>query len=191
MGGNGMSNSSSSSELFQLVDEKDSKVAVEFNNILLRSSTLEFNSSDDHGCLIASSSLSQQQNKKDGKCEGGGGGAVVVNKMRDAAAARTRTRTRTLAGELEADADDDDGFRTPTSLDHRIPAIQQCPPAPRKPKSSPKRKASSSSSSSSSTRRQLFLLDLSQEIESLFPPALLADLGRKIKKIRRGDDDTN
>ncbi|XP_057778915.1 cyclin-dependent protein kinase inhibitor SMR10 [Salvia miltiorrhiza] len=40
----------------------------------------------------------------------------------------------------------DDGFKTPTSSDHRIPAITQCPPAPMKPRPPPprlKRKASS------------------------------------------------
>ncbi|KAA8549259.1 hypothetical protein F0562_000943 [Nyssa sinensis] len=74
--------------------------------------------------------------------------------------------------------DDDDGFRTPTSLDHRMPLIPQCPPAPRKPKSLPltKRKADGS---------LRILLDLSNEIESLFPPALLGDLGGKIKKLRK------
>ncbi|XP_039026374.1 cyclin-dependent protein kinase inhibitor SMR10-like [Hibiscus syriacus] len=77
-----------------------------------------------------------------------------------------------------ADDENDDGFKTPTSLDHRIPAILKCPPAPRKPKSlpikSPKRKAF----------RRRILLDLTKEMESLFPPALLADLGNKIKKVR-------
>ncbi|XP_022756602.1 cyclin-dependent protein kinase inhibitor SMR3-like [Durio zibethinus] len=73
-----------------------------------------------------------------------------------------------------------DGFKTPTLLDHKIPVMLKCPPAPRKPKSlpSPKRKAFS--------RR--ILLDLTKEIESLFPPALLADLGNKIKKVRRESD---
>ncbi|KAL6967503.1 hypothetical protein U1Q18_033313 [Sarracenia purpurea var. burkii] len=75
--------------------------------------------------------------------------------------------------------DDDGGFRTPTSLDQRIPLIPQCPPpAPRKPKSLiplKKRKAAS--------RRML--LDLSSEVESLFPASLLADLGGKIKKVRK------
>ncbi|KAG4191507.1 hypothetical protein ERO13_A07G098000v2 [Gossypium hirsutum] len=74
-----------------------------------------------------------------------------------------------------------DGFKTPTSSDHKIPVILKCPPAPRKPKSlpiSPKRKAFG--------RR--ILLDFTKEMESLFPPALLADLGNKIKKVRQGSD---
>ncbi|XVF05512.1 hypothetical protein REPUB_Repub05bG0178500 [Reevesia pubescens] len=76
--------------------------------------------------------------------------------------------------------ENNDGFKTPTSLDHKIPVMLKCPPAPRKPKSlpilSPKRKA---------FRRPRILLDLTKEIESLFPPALLADLGNKIKKVRQ------
>ncbi|XVF68752.1 hypothetical protein PTKIN_Ptkin11bG0026500 [Pterospermum kingtungense] len=74
-----------------------------------------------------------------------------------------------------------DGFKTPTSLNHKIPALLKCPPAPRKPRSlpiSPKRKAF----------HRKILLDLTKEIESLFPPALLADLGNKIKKVRQGSD---
>ncbi|KAF8397504.1 hypothetical protein HHK36_016421 [Tetracentron sinense] len=83
-----------------------------------------------------------------------------------------------LLGEFKVcDNDNDEGFQTPTSLDHKIPVIKRCPPAPRKPKSFPstKRKASSK-------RR----LDLSKEIEQMFPPALLSDFGRKIKKVRGG-----
>ncbi|GMN24223.1 hypothetical protein TIFTF001_000464 [Ficus carica] len=72
-----------------------------------------------------------------------------------------------------------DGFKTPTSLDHKIPATLKCPPAPRKPKSLPstKRKVAA---------RRRVLLDLASEIELLFPPAILADLGGKIKKVRQG-----
>jgi hypothetical protein len=86
-------------------------------------------------------------------------------------------------GEFRDVEDDEDGFKTPTSLDHKIPAILQCPPAPRKPKTIPltKRKAA----------RQRILLDLSNDIEALFPQALLEDLSRgKIKKIRQEQDET-
>lgn len=68
------------------------------------------------------------------------------------------------------------GCTTPTSADHKIPQV--CPPAPRKPKSLP------SSTNQKASRRRV-LLDLSNEIESLFPPALLADFGKKIKKVRK------
>ncbi|XP_042474839.1 cyclin-dependent protein kinase inhibitor SMR10-like [Macadamia integrifolia] len=177
----------------------------QFNFFLTSTSSLEF-SSDGGRCLIASTSPQQDydhhpqvdeeaaQEEKKKECESGNVSSSVsddqdieeeVNdiKMRSG---EEEARTRTVGGELEVVEEDDDGFRTPTTLDHRIPAvnIKQCPPAPRKPNSNPKRKASSSSFT---TRRQLFPLDLSQEIESLFPPALLADLGRKIKKVRGGD----
>ncbi|CAL5386831.1 unnamed protein product [Camellia sinensis] len=84
-------------------------------------------------------------------------------------------KTRSL-GEFKVSDDDNDGggFRTPTSLDQRIPVITQCPPAPRKPKKTlsltTKRKAAS---------RRL-MLDLSTEIDSF-----LADLDGKIKKVRK------
>ncbi|XP_022765817.1 uncharacterized protein LOC111310620 [Durio zibethinus] len=91
-------------------------------------------------------------------------------------------------GELKATDDDDDGFKTPTSLDHKIPVIKQCPPAPRKPKPLPsnKRKASPSSSNSARTRRNL-QLDFSQEVESLCPGALLFGLHCKVKIARSQD----
>ncbi|KAM7468086.1 hypothetical protein LguiB_015648 [Lonicera macranthoides] len=83
-------------------------------------------------------------------------------------------------------ADDNDGFRTPTSLDHKIPVTKQCPPAPRKKRekhfSSRKRKLETPRSG-----RNL-QLDLTDEIESLFPPSVKENLGRRIKKARREDD---
>ncbi|KAL6987608.1 hypothetical protein U1Q18_013353 [Sarracenia purpurea var. burkii] len=87
-----------------------------------------------------------------------------------------------LLGEFEVD--DNDGFKTPTSLEHRIPAATQCPPAPRKLSSRPltKRKASPR------VRRNL-QLDLSEEVESTFSPPFQEDLGRKIKRARRESTD--
>ncbi|KAK8695839.1 hypothetical protein V6N13_000986 [Hibiscus sabdariffa] len=87
------------------------------------------------------------------------------------------------SGESDVGEDENgDGFKTPTSLAYKIPVILKCPPAPRKPKSLPivsrKRKAC----------RRRILLDLTKEMECLFPPALLADLGNKIKKVRQGSD---
>ncbi|KAK9290094.1 hypothetical protein L1049_008258 [Liquidambar formosana] len=83
---------------------------------------------------------------------------------------------------VDEEDDGNDGFRTPTSLENKIPVIKQCPPAPRKPKPIPstKRKVPSSGA-----RRNLRLLDLSKDVESLFPQPLLADIGRKIKKARK------
>ncbi|KAL3530743.1 hypothetical protein ACH5RR_010065 [Cinchona calisaya] len=74
----------------------------------------------------------------------------------------------------EEKEEEEEGCTTPTSVDHKIPQV--CPPAPRKPKAVP------STNFKSSSRRRV-LLDLSNEIESLFRPALLADIGKKIKKV--------
>ncbi|KAJ0020251.1 hypothetical protein Pint_32362 [Pistacia integerrima] len=78
----------------------------------------------------------------------------------------------------EEQEEDGDGFKTPKSLDQKIPVMLQCPPAPRKPKTRPlpKRKL---------PQQRRILHDLSNEIEALFPPALRADLGNKIKKVRQ------
>ncbi|KAK3226384.1 hypothetical protein Dsin_006246 [Dipteronia sinensis] len=90
----------------------------------------------------------------------------------------------------DGDEEGDQGFRTPTSSDHKIPKIKQCPPAPKKPMPPPpskKRKSSSllSSSPSTNARRKCLRSDLSpQDIDSLFPRAILNDLHSKIKKAR-------
>ncbi|XVF76631.1 hypothetical protein PTKIN_Ptkin13bG0281800 [Pterospermum kingtungense] len=100
-----------------------------------------------------------------------------------------KKKKKICSGEFKAKDDHDDGFRTPTSLDHKIPVIKQCPPAPRKPKPLPsnKRKASPSGGSTSPRARMSPQLDFSQEVESLFPRPLLADLHRKVKKTRTED----
>ncbi|XP_022865257.1 cyclin-dependent protein kinase inhibitor SMR3-like [Olea europaea var. sylvestris] len=77
----------------------------------------------------------------------------------------------------------DKGFKTPTSSDHKIPVVKQCPPAPRKTRSSTKRKLSPSR-----IRRRL-QLDVSAEIESMFPPRPRDDNEHKIKKARSNDDE--
>ncbi|PSR98277.1 Cyclin-dependent protein kinase [Actinidia chinensis var. chinensis] len=73
---------------------------------------------------------------------------------------------------------DDDGFRTPTSLAHKLPKITQCPPAPRKIRLHPSRKRKIS---------QSLEIELSREVDSMFPIRVHEDLGRKIKKARRED----
>ncbi|XWS55669.1 hypothetical protein CRYUN_Cryun09bG0020900 [Craigia yunnanensis] len=98
------------------------------------------------------------------------------------AASKESEKKKISLGEFKA-KDDDDGFKTPTSLDQKIPVIKQCPPAPRKPKPLPSNKRKASPSSSTRTSRNL-QVDLSQEVESLFPRTLLADLHRKVKKAR-------
>ncbi|GMN58675.1 hypothetical protein TIFTF001_027781 [Ficus carica] len=100
---------------------------------------------------------------------------------------RPKTASSSL-GELDSKVDiDDDGFKTPTSLDHKIPVTQHCPAAPRKPRISSKRKAVPSSgrtSSSSTTACRSLQLDFSEQIESMFPEL---QCHRKIKKARRTD----
>lgn len=76
--------------------------------------------------------------------------------------------------------EDNDGCKTPTSLDHTISALI-CPPAPRKAKSIPSKKRKASSS------QRRILLDYSSEVESMFPKAILADFGKKMKKVRRAN----
>lgn len=74
--------------------------------------------------------------------------------------------------------DNNDGLKTPTSAMNKIQPNFTCPPAPRKPKAVPlgKRKG---------TYRELRLLDLSGHVLSLYPPAMLADFGNRMKKARR------
>ena len=56
---------------------------------------------------------------------------------------------------------DDDGLKTPTSSDHKIPVILECPGAPKKTKSKPDTKRKEC--------RPRIVLDLSKDLESLFP----------------------
>ncbi|QCE11663.1 hypothetical protein DEO72_LG10g2899 [Vigna unguiculata] len=75
----------------------------------------------------------------------------------------------------EEEDEENDGFKTPTSLDHKISVPSQCPPAPRKTKPSLKRKASC-------FNHCRHPLDLSKEVfELLFPTQ------QSTKKVRRQD----
>ncbi|KAI8015138.1 Cyclin-dependent protein kinase inhibitor SMR3 [Camellia lanceoleosa] len=87
-----------------------------------------------------------------------------------------------LKSEAAVVDDDDDGFKTPTSLDHKIPVNTECPPAPKR------RRKSQSSSQSLKRKATTTELDLKEEIELLlFAPTIRDDLDRKIKKARRDD----
>ncbi|KAL5716682.1 hypothetical protein ACHQM5_009812 [Ranunculus cassubicifolius] len=85
-------------------------------------------------------------------------------------------------GEGEELDENDDGFKTPTSMDHKIPRIKQCPPAPMKLKarSCPMKKKAKRKEMSSD---HCFRIDLSKEIQLLFPP-LVSDLGGLHKKMK-------
>uniref|UniRef100_A0A5B6YW67 Cyclin-dependent protein kinase inhibitor SMR3-like n=1 Tax=Davidia involucrata TaxID=16924 RepID=A0A5B6YW67_DAVIN len=154
----GMSNSE-----FFLEKEEEKQIKFEVSS----RPTLEF----PDGCQVTPPNNEPElhDNKKEEKCEG--------------TEASKELKTPSL-GEFEV-TDDDDGFRTPTSLDHKIPVITQCPQAPRKlkPQPSTKRKLSPK------LRRNLQVLDLSEEVVSLFPPTLQDNMGRKIKKARRDDNE--
>lgn len=86
-------------------------------------------------------------------------------------------------GEVSSVEEDEDGFKTPTPTtpsgrEAEIPAAVQCPPAPRKARAvrSAKRKDRTAG---------VALLDLTDEIDSLFPPAIRRHLYGKIKKVKR------
>lgn len=87
--------------------------------------------------------------------------------------------------EEELDSGGSGGFKTPTSEEKKIShgggRMQLSPPPPpRKPKTLP-----ISKNMKGFNRRRRVLLDLSEEIESMFPPTILADFGNKIKKVRK------
>ncbi|KAG8647624.1 cyclin-dependent protein kinase inhibitor SMR14 [Manihot esculenta] len=156
---------SSNSELHLV---KENQEDIEFK-ILLRPSldfTVVSESSDANG-IIALQWHSQEEEEEECKTTGD-----------------SSSRQLSL-GELKAtDDDDNDGFKTPTTMDHKIPVIKQCPAAPRKPRPvlCTKRKAISPSNG-----RRSLQLDLSREVESLFPRPILADFYQKMKKARRED----
>ncbi|XP_039019466.1 cyclin-dependent protein kinase inhibitor SMR10-like [Hibiscus syriacus] len=82
-------------------------------------------------------------------------------------------------GEFKAMVDEDDGFKTPTSLDYKIPEMKQCPPAPRKPKATKRRASPSSSGTANASTCRNLQLHLSQAVASL-----VDDLHSKVKKAR-------
>lgn len=102
---------------------------------------------------------------------------IVLSKHSDSESTSTPS-SREVQHKVE-----DDGFRTPTSLEQKIPEAKQCPPAPRKPKPSMKRKATQNSCSCRHP------LDLSKEvaIELLFPTQQhhpFSDSHQSTKKVR-------
>ncbi|KAA8516435.1 hypothetical protein F0562_016728 [Nyssa sinensis] len=156
--------SMSNSESFLV---KEEKIEIEFE--VWSSPTLEFRdgrqvtASNDDPKLQAD----DDKNEEDKSCE--------VNPE------SSKELKTPLLSEIEV-ADDDDGFRTPTSSDHKIPIITQCPPAPNKLRPQPSRKRKLSQKLSRNIQ-----LDLSKEVESMFPPTLQDYIGSKIKKARRND----
>ncbi|CAJ1798358.1 unnamed protein product [Sphenostylis stenocarpa] len=107
-------------------------------------------------------------------------GRVTVHKQDDSASSTTPS------SEEKVEDEEEDGFKTPTSLDHKILVPSQCPPAPRKIKSSLKRKASCYNHCN--CRHPL---DLSKEVfELLFPTQHISPLSgsqQSTKRVRRQD----
>ncbi|KAF5751464.1 hypothetical protein HS088_TW02G00478 [Tripterygium wilfordii] len=117
--------------------------------------------------------LHQKQQEEEGG--GGGGGGKKYEFMVSSLNLKLQPPREFGCDDID---DQNDGFRTPTSSDHKIPVVLQCPPAPRKPRSLPSKRKSSC--------QRVLVLDLSKEIESLFPPNLV---GNKIKKVRQESQD--
>lgn len=82
-------------------------------------------------------------------------------------------------------SDDDDGFRTPTSSDHKIPVVQQCPPAPTRPKPI----SCSRTLPRTSGVRRGFRVYISDEIaDSIFCSDLLHQKTKKARKNGNGGE---
>lgn len=125
------------------------------------------------------------------KCHNNESGIVVVlTKQAAASSSSEEEEEEKLKVVVEDELEEEDGFRTPTSLDHRIPVATECPPAPRKTKPSLKRKAPPSSNHCNNCRHPL---DLSKVVELLLFPAQqqhvpLSHISyQSTKKIRRGE----
>ncbi|WKA11300.1 hypothetical protein VitviT2T_028813 [Vitis vinifera] len=86
---------------------------------------------------------------------------------------------RPSLGELSA-VEENEGFRSPTSIKHKIPAITECPPAPRKPTAT--RAIPMKRRISKVPRRLQF-----EEFEVLIPPKILASLLSRLMKTSRDE----
>jgi hypothetical protein len=130
--------------------------------------------STDHQSLEEESSNSHSHNSQDIKEEHNQ--IEVCSKTPSSSSSSSSEEEEKLKKKNEDE--EEDGFRTPTSLDHKISVIT-CPQAPKKIKvQSLKRKAAGSC-------RQL-PLDLSKEVELLFSPTHHSQ-SHRAKKIRRDD----
>ncbi|EOA28051.1 hypothetical protein CARUB_v10024228mg [Capsella rubella] len=80
----------------------------------------------------------------------------------------------------EEEQEEEDYCKTPTRLDQILPSVPNiCPPAPRKPKSTPSTRSLKVRNSYKS--RRMIILNVSKEIDCLFNPKSLCN---KIKKAR-------
>ncbi|QHN98843.1 hypothetical protein HN51_034056 [Arachis hypogaea] len=89
-----------------------------------------------------------------------------------------------IVPEEEDKEEEEEGFKTPTSEEHRIPAMVECPPAPAKNKNKKRTKQSCYFSRHHHHRFQSSVIHYShQDIDSLFP-ALHHLHGGNNKKIK-------
>lgn len=110
----------------------------------------------------------------------------ILERVTDHCEEKREANTAKNEPEKSEPGDDDEGFKTPTSSDHKIPAITQCPPPPCKRRTQPskrKRKASTDGALLSVQFDELV------EVESIFRPARDEDeLGSKrSKKVTESD----
>ncbi|GAB2226881.1 hypothetical protein Droror1_Dr00008678 [Drosera rotundifolia] len=82
--------------------------------------------------------------------------------------------------------EENDGFQTPTSSRHRIPEIRPCPPRPSPRRVQEARRWRRTKRGCCDNRRSdhRVLLDVSKEVESMFPDIVRANFGQKIKRAR-------
>ncbi|XP_031252606.1 uncharacterized protein LOC116110540 [Pistacia vera] len=164
-------------KIFVLSMSNSEVFSVEFDALKRPSREFHDESDDDHDPELGQASLTRVVEAAADEKEENFNDTFVLSKE--------PVKSPELEGEFKATDqhhdENDDGFKTPTSLDHKIPVKAQCPPAPKKSNSFSSRKRRPVSSNVRRTLR----LDLSHEVESLFPKPIFDDLHRKIKKVRK------
>ncbi|KAK7338673.1 hypothetical protein VNO77_19298 [Canavalia gladiata] len=176
-----LSSMSKDPEVFLTKDDKED--LCNFDEIMKKRHTLKFQS-DESIETISTSSKSQysQDNNNEEICR------IIAPKQGDSESSREKLKMEDKEEEEDDDdeEEEEDGFKTPTSLDHRISVATQCPPAPRKIKPSLKRKGSYNYNQCHCRNPPL---DLSKEVELLLFPTLhfnpLSDSQQRTKKVRR------
>lgn len=153
----------SNSELLHIKDDNEELS----NSEVLKRPTFNFQTECQDSVAMSSDSHSQGQENEDDKQEEHLQGKIVLSKQSDSGTTWSRVKNK-------VEDEEDEGFRTPTSLDHRIPVTKQCPHAPRKPKPSLKRKPPCNP-----------VLDLSKEVVELLLPTQLFNSHQTTKKVRR------
>lgn len=187
----------SSPKLFLVQEEGDEKDTSRFKTTSLIIEEAAFPRSDrsDHETTAPAQEKEEEEDceKQNRECTTTTTPAVGDEEISSSVSSSTKFQQNrpSLGQEFEEVADDDDGFATPITSHHKIPVTEQCPPAPKKIRTPNGRHSSTSTSTKRKspprrTNRHL-RLDLSGEVELMFPPNVRDDLGRKIKKARIED----